>query len=72
LGSLLFIPELAWSKSFPGYHIKDQWIGFRIIFSNFNVCRKIISPGFGALETCRKSAITFEEWRIFLLMINKC
>jgi hypothetical protein len=45
------------------YHIKDQWIGFSIIFSNLNVCQKIISCSFGALETCRKSAIiAFEEW----------
>jgi hypothetical protein len=33
-----------------------------LFFSNWNVCQKIISSSFGALETCRKSAITFEEW----------
>ncbi len=33
-----------------------------LFFSNLNVCQKIISSSFGAFETCRKSAITFEEW----------
>lgn len=48
-----------------------DWIGFSTIFANFECfVKRLFLLVLVHFETCRKSAITFEKWWIFLSMVN--